>query len=88
MQRIFSAAVAADEVSEWTAKRRATVALKILCRMLRTTFRFIFQIVVITRSHPEPYNFRTAAKCDPYVIDFAMGIWRRGWDSNPRYDFS
>ena len=29
VQRIFSAAVAADEVSEWTAKRRATAALKI-----------------------------------------------------------
>ena len=29
MQRIFSAAVAADEVSESSAKRRATAALKI-----------------------------------------------------------
>ena len=29
LQRIFSAAVTADEVSEWTAKRRATAALKI-----------------------------------------------------------
>ena len=29
MQRIFSAAVAADEVSEWSAERLATAALKI-----------------------------------------------------------
>ena len=30
------------------------------------------------RSHPEPYNFRTAQRHAPYVIGFPIDIWRKG----------